>query len=86
MAPAAFHRIATRGDDTSEVNTFGSYAMLGAMLVLALSMAGECYVVIETTAHSTFIALVAALVALAVAYGLWFGIPLTVRRRRASAG
>jgi hypothetical protein len=86
MAPAAFHRIATGGDNAREVHVFGSHSMLWAMTFLALSMAGECYVIIETTMKSTAIALSASLIALALAYGLWFVFPFLVRRRGVRVG
>jgi uncharacterized protein involved in response to NO len=86
MAPAAFHRIATGGDDTKEVNVFGSYSMLAAMLLLAASLAGEFYVVLATTTKSDVIAVSASLIAFAIAYGLWFAFPLLVRRRGVRVG
>jgi len=86
MAPAAFHRIATGGDDTKEVNVFGSYSMLAAMLLLAASLAGEFYVVLATTTKSDVVAVSASLIAFAIAYGLWFAFPLLVRRRGVRVG
>lgn len=80
MAPAAFHRLATRGDDSREVDVFGSYAMLGAMFFLALSMAGDFYVVMRMVTGSETLALAAPIAALIVAFALWFAFPLLARR------
>jgi hypothetical protein len=81
MAPAAFHRIAAGGDDTKEVDLFGAYAMLGAMVFVAISMAGDFYVVLMVVTGSQTLAIVCPIAALCIAYALWFGFPLASRRR-----
>jgi hypothetical protein len=84
MAPAAFHRIATGGEDTREVDVFGAYVMLAAMFCLALSMAGEFHVVLVMVSSSPAIPIVFPIGAVVAAYGLWFGWPLLARRRPVS--
>lgn len=86
MAPAAFHRIATGGDDSREVDVFGSYAMLGAMFFLALSMAGDFYVVLRMATGSEPLAIAGPIAALIVAVALWFAFPLLARRRSVPIG
>jgi len=84
MAPAAFHRIAAGGDDTREVDLFGTYAMLSAMLFVALSMCGDFYVILMMVTGAQAIAIVCPIVALSIAYALWFGFPLASRGRARS--
>jgi hypothetical protein len=86
MAPAAFHRIATGGDDRREVDVFGSYAMLGAMFFLALSMAGDFYVVVRMVTRSETLAIAGPIAALIAAFALWFAVPLLARRRAVPRG
>jgi len=86
MAPAAFHRIATGGDDTEEVDKFGVYAMLIAMVFLIASMAGDFHVVLLMVTGSQPLAVVCPIVAVIVALALWFGLPLVARRRPVAVG
>ena len=81
MAPAAFHRIATGGDDTKEVDLFGTYAMLGAMFFIGISMAGDFYVVLMIVTGAPTLAIACPIAALTIAFALWFGFPLAARRR-----
>jgi hypothetical protein len=84
MAPAAFHRIATGGDDTKEVDIFGSYAMLVAMFLLGMSMCGDFYVVLIIVTGMEALAILCSIAALGIAFALWFGFPLAARRRARS--
>ena len=84
MAPAAFHRIAARGDDTKEVDLFGTYAMLGAMFFIGLSMGGDFYVVLMVVTGAQAIAIICPLAALCATFALWFGLPLAARGRERS--
>jgi hypothetical protein len=81
MAPAAFHRIATGGDDTREVDVFGAYAMLAAMFFLGISLAGDFYVVLMIVTGNAALAILCPIAALCAAFGLWFGFPLAARQR-----
>jgi hypothetical protein len=47
MAPAAFHRLADRGENTRRLHTFASAMVLGAMFFLAAGMAGDLYIVMQ---------------------------------------
>jgi hypothetical protein len=86
MAPAAYHRIATGGEDTRDVNIFGSYAMLGAMVFLGASMAGDFYVILGLVTESEPLAIVSAFVALATAFALWFLYPYFIRKHGRAIG
>lgn len=81
MAPAAFHRIAAGGDDTKEVDLFGTYAMLSAMFFIGISMAGDFYVVLMIVTGVPAISILCPIAALSSAFALWFGFPLAARRR-----
>jgi urea transporter len=86
MAPAAYHRIATGGEDTSDVDTFGSWAMLAAMVFLGAALAGDFYVILGMVMESQAFAAIAAIVALAIAFLLWFGYPCAVRKKGRAVG
>jgi TRAP-type C4-dicarboxylate transport system permease small subunit len=82
MAPAAFHRIVEHGQDAPRVHTFASIMLLGAMVPLALGIAGDSYVVVLKVAQSETLAVATAGLALLFFYGLWFGVTLAIRAAR----
>lgn len=82
MAPAAYHRIVASGHNRPEVEHFGSRAMLGALVPLALGLSGEFYVVLSKLGYADGPAIAAALVMLALFLGLWFAYPLAARSLR----
>jgi hypothetical protein len=84
MAPAAFHRIVERGEDTERLHRFSSAMVLGAMVPLALGIAGDFYVVLAKVLESTSLAIVFAVVSLVFFFGLWFGLTFAVRWRISS--
>jgi hypothetical protein len=86
MVPAAYHRLATGGEDTREVDRVGSFAMLGAMGFLIFSMAGDLYLILAYPLHSPRTALVAASLTVVLAFVLWFIFPVSMRRRRVKIG
>jgi FtsH-binding integral membrane protein len=79
MAPAAFHRLADRGDNTERLHTFASAMVLAAMFFLALGIAGDLYIVAQMITKSDTFALVCSIVALLFFYGLWYGYSLLKR-------
>src|SRR5207249_10943122 len=83
MTPAAFHRIVERGEDTERVHAFASVMILAAMVMLALGIAGDFYVVLHKVLHSQALALLFAGLAVAFLYGLWFGLTTALKARRA---
>jgi hypothetical protein len=84
MAPAAYHRIVEDGESTQPVLTFTGRMLLAAMATLALGIAGDVYVVTDRVFHSTAWSAAAALLTVAVSYGLWFGYTLVVRSQPGS--
>jgi Family of unknown function (DUF6328) len=84
MAPAAFHRIVERGEDTERLQRFSSAMVLSAMVPLALGIAGDFYVVLAKVLDSTSVAVALATASLIFFFGLWFGVTFVVRRRLSS--
>ena len=81
MAPAAFHRIVERGQDTERMHTFSSAMVLGALVPLGLGVSADVYVVSEKVLKSGQLAVEVATACLLVLFGLWFGLTLVVRAR-----
>jgi hypothetical protein len=81
MAPAAFHRIVERGEDTERVHRFASAMVLLALVPLALGMAGDFFVVLDKVLESPGVALALAAASLVFFFGLWFGVTLAMRAR-----
>jgi Family of unknown function (DUF6328) len=79
MAPAAFHRLVERGEDTERMHRFASVMVICAMVPLALGIATDVYVVIEKVLDSTPLAIGLAVASLLFFFGLWFGFTLWVR-------
>ncbi|MFN2549827.1 MAG: DUF6328 family protein [Myxococcales bacterium] len=83
MAPAAYHRIVERGEDTERFHTFASRMVLLALALLAPGFAGDFYVVL-VRADLRGVALPSSVALLAVFYGAWFGAMLLLRRPQRS--
>jgi hypothetical protein len=82
MMPAAYHRIATRGEPAESVRAVGSNALLAAMFLLAPGMGAELFVVLrKLTNHVGLSGAVAAAFVL-LSYLLWFAFSTVVRCRR----
>jgi hypothetical protein len=79
MAPAAYHRVAERGENTPRVLHFSSAMVLAATIPLALGIAGDLFVVLQRVTGSPRIGLWGAIGALIFSYGLWFGLSFTAR-------
>jgi uncharacterized membrane protein YqjE len=81
IAPAAFHRLAERGENTERVHTFTSRMVISAMSILALGVVGDLFVVVWKVTGSYLTAVVASVFMLTFIYGLWFGYSLYRRSR-----
>jgi hypothetical protein len=81
MAPAAYHRIVERGEDTERFHAFASKMILLALALLGPGFAGDLFVVLQRAGHRGA-ALPAALGVLLVFYAGWFGAMLLVRAQR----
>lgn len=81
MAPAAFHRIVERGEDTERLHAFASAMVLGALGLLAPGIAGEVVVVVQKTFADIHGAWLAGGITLLAFYGVWFGYTFWCRKR-----
>src|SRR5207248_2754983 len=81
MAPAAYHRIVERGEDTERFHRFASAMVLLALAALPFGFALDLAVVVRKQTGSVADAGIAGAVAMAFFYGLWFVWLLVIRAR-----
>ncbi len=79
MTPAAYHRIAERGEDTRHFHRLSGRMITAAMAFLAPGMCGDFLVVTQKVTHSYPLAALLGGLALIAFYGLWFGYTLWKR-------
>jgi Family of unknown function (DUF6328) len=84
MATAAVHRVGFRGQDSTAFLRIGSAFVISAPLALALGLAGDMQVAIRQATGSETAAFVLATASLLLLLGLWYGVPLFLRRRQNS--
>jgi len=82
MAPAAFHRIVERGEDTERFHRFASAMVLFALATLPAGFALDLVVVVRKQTDSLAAATAAGVSAAVFFYGLWFVAMLVIRERR----
>jgi Family of unknown function (DUF6328) len=82
MAPAAFHRIVERGEDTERFHRFASAMVLFALATLPAGFALDLVVVVRKQTDSLAAATAAGVSAAVFFYGLWFVAMLVIRARR----
>ncbi len=81
IAPAAFHRIADRGDATERSYSFASTMVILAALPLGGGLAGELTIVIDKATQNMVVSLASGFAALATSFLLWYGIGYYTRRK-----
>jgi hypothetical protein len=86
VLPAAFHRIAERGDETERMVRIAGGLLLGGMALVAAGLSLDLYVVARKVLHGVGPAAATGAVAGGVFLGVWFGLPLAARARRARRG
>lgn len=84
MAPAAYHRMVERGQDSERFHSFASRMVLLALALLAPGFAGDLYVVLERAGFPAA-AWPCATVTLVAFYAAWFGAMVWLRGRRPRA-
>ncbi len=84
MAPAAYHRIVKRGEDTERFHAFASRMVLIALALLGPGFCCELYVVLRRAGFQNA-ALPVAAGMLLVFYLAWFAAMLVIRRATGSA-
>jgi hypothetical protein len=82
IAPAAYHRIVNRGEDSEEFLQFASKIVLAAMVPLAFGMAADLLIVIWVVTKSMPTALTSSAAIFALLLGFWFGFMSWLRARR----
>ena len=82
MAPAAYHRIVERGEDTERFHGFASAMVLLALAALPVGFALDLAVVVRKQTESEALATAAGIGSAAFFYGSWFGAMLLLRARR----
>jgi hypothetical protein len=82
ITPAAYHRLVEEGEETEHFHRFASKVLIAALVPLALSLAGDVYVVVQKVSDSQLLSVVSALVVLAIFWELWFGLTLYRRTQR----
>ena len=85
IAPAAYHRVALRGQDSEKFPPFASRLLLAALVPLALALAGDVLVVGWKVTQSMRIALILAISSLTLMLGFWFGYMYLCRAAKKSA-
>lgn len=81
MAPAAFHRLAERGEDTPRVERVCAVLVLSAMAPLALAISADLFVVCRLVGAPRPVALASAACAIAASGAAWYVFPLSARAR-----
>ena len=82
MAPAAYHRMAERGQVSRHFVDLASRLIAGALLPLMLGISLDAYVVARLITGSAAIAGIIATALLVLFVALWFVLPWMHRRRR----
>jgi cobalamin synthase len=81
MTPAAYHRVAERGQVSRRLIDLSSNLITAGMIPLTFAFAIDVYVVILAAVDSARIGVCGALATACVLAGLWFWFPLAKRRR-----
>jgi hypothetical protein len=86
MTPAAFHRVAERGEESERLVRVAAGCVVGAMIPLAAGMSGDFFVIVMKITASVPLALAAGSITLVVFLGLWFGYTFLRRLRNPYVG
>ena len=81
MAPAAFHRITWRGENTERFHRLGSALIVASAVPLALGIASDLSVAVTVALGAQAGVLAGGTAGLALLV-LWFAVPLALRRRK----
>jgi hypothetical protein len=73
MTPAAFHRIAERGEETSRFYRVTHFMVLGSLPPLALGVCGDFFIVLFKVSNNAALSVAASGCMLCLFLGMWFG-------------
>lgn len=82
MAPAAYHRLAERGQVSRHMIMLSSRLISAAMVPLMGALALDTFVVVVAVMEEMRYGVIAAAGTLLVCSGLWFAFPLHARKRK----
>jgi len=85
MAPAPYHRIVYKGEDSEEFHRIGSRFVSYSTIPLAFGLAADVFVVGTKIVTSELVSAMAAIAVLVLLLGLWQGLPRLARRHRSAA-
>jgi uncharacterized membrane protein YidH (DUF202 family) len=80
MAPAAYNRLAERGQVSRRMINLSSNLITAGMVPLMLAVALDVYVVVVTAFDDRHTGILAALATAILLAGLWFVMPLAIRK------
>ena len=82
MTPAAYHRIAERGDISRKLAELGSAMLAAAMLPFAFGMALDIFIIAQLILDNFVASSAVSALAILTFSGLWFVLPVVARLRR----
>jgi hypothetical protein len=85
IAPAAYHRIVYKGEDSEEFHRIGSRFVTSSTIPLALGLGADVFVVGTKIVPSELASAIIAIAVLALLLGFWQGLPWLTRWRRGTA-
>lgn len=80
MTPAAYHRLAEKGEDTEYFHAIATRLVLAALMPLGLAIACGLYIAVERVSHSPLAAVVTSASVFVGLMIFWFAAPLMRRR------
>jgi Family of unknown function (DUF6328) len=85
IAPAAYHRIVYKGEDSEEFHRIGSCFITYSTIPLAFGLSADVFVVGTKIISSQLGSAIIAIGVLGLLLGFWHGLPRLARRRRSAA-
>lgn len=80
MMPAAYHRLAERGEDTEAFHKIATRLVLAALVPLGMAISCGLYIAVERVSQSSLTALLAGAAVFAGLIALWLVAPILRRR------
>ena len=80
IAPAAVHRLTFNGRDEESMHSIGSTLVTLALVPLAAGLSADLFVALFRLFDGSLVAPVVAVVAFAVLIGLWYLVPVLLKR------
>lgn len=84
IAPAAVHRLAFSGEDDARFHQIGAILLSAALIPLSFAIAADCALAAWRLSESPSVSTVTAITAFCLLLGLWYALPLGLRRRQPS--